>query len=271
MAAVWLLPVVPLVVVSSVGGLLSSALTPFSSSHALITTALSLSTLAMGLAFALMMITIYLLRLILRGVPDPGVVLSAFIVLGPLGQGGFSLLGNGSALSVLLPLHPQLRSSVLPDSMLFGQMIYTVCLCSAYALWSVGIAWIVIAVCSIYHVAGVQRAPLHFGMAYWGLVFPNGVFALLTGELAKVLDSGFFRAAAALWSALVFVLWGTIFLRSVPAFIDGSLFKAPCLPDGSTVSQLLPIVQPHTMPPIGVEKSHKFVDSAISGSLDKSE
>ena len=30
---------------------------------------------------------------------------------------------------------------------------------------------------------------------------------------------------------MVFLLWITIFVRSIPAFIDGSLFKAPYVPD----------------------------------------
>ena len=29
----------------------------------------------------------------------------------------------------------------------------------------------------------------------------------------------------------MFLLWITIFVRSIPAFIDGSLFKAPYVPD----------------------------------------
>lgn len=201
MAAVWLLPVVPLVVASSTGGLLATALKQHSSTLSLVTTAFSFSMLAMGLAFALMMITIYLLRLIIRGVPDPGLVLSAFIVLGPLGQGGFSLLVNGTAISELLPLHV---GSDFPQTALAGQMIFATCFCGAYALWSVGIAWVVVAVCSIYHVAVSRRIRLHFNMGYWGLIFPNGVFALLTVELSKVLNSGFFRVVGSLWSGQLF-------------------------------------------------------------------
>ena len=29
----------------------------------------------------------------------------------------------------------------------------------------------------------------------------------------------------------MFILWITVFLRSIPAFIDGSMFKAPYVPD----------------------------------------
>lgn len=272
MAAVWLLPVVPLVVASSTGGLLATALKEYSHTLSLVTISISFSMLAMGLGFALMMITIYLLRLIIRGVPDARLVLSAFIVLGPLGQGGFSLLVNGSAISELLPLHLAASGADFPQSALAGQMIFATCFCGAYALWSIGIAWIVVALCSIYHVVVARGARLHFSMGYWGLIFPNGVFALLTVELSKVLNSGFFRVAGSLWSALVFLLWSAIFLRSIPAFIDGSLFQAPCLPDGSAAT-LLPTTQTgvHEQATRSVEKASSSSDASFTEAARKSQ
>ncbi|CCM05707.1 uncharacterized protein FIBRA_07939 [Fibroporia radiculosa] len=267
MAAVWLLPVVTLVVASSTGGLTASALKPLHPTLALVTTAFSFTMLAMGLTFALMMITIYLLRLIIRGVPDPGLVLSAFIVLGPLGQGGFSLLVNGSLISELLPLY---IGTDFPQSALTGQMIYAVCFCGSYVLWSMGIAWIVIAVCSIYHVVVVRKARLNFNLGYWGLIFPNSVFAMLTIELSKVLQSPFFKVAGSLWSAVVFVVWGAILLRSIPAFIDGSLFMAPCLPDGSRPSDLLPTQNASVQHP-DQETTISHPDADFHGAIHKTD
>ena len=71
------------------------------------------------LSFALMVITVYLLRLVVYGAPDATLILSAFIVLGsvqlfrvsplvdtagsgPLGQGGYSLLLNCENIAELL-------------------------------------------------------------------------------------------------------------------------------------------------------------------------
>ena len=261
MAAVWLLPVVPLIVASSTGGLLSEALRPHSHTLALVSTAFSFVMLAMGLAFALMLITVYLLRLIIHSVPDPGLILSAFIVLGPLGQGGFSLLVNGMSISELLPLH---IGADFPQAPLAGQMIFAVCFCGAYAFWAIGIAWVVIAVCSIYHVVVLRHNKIAFNMGYWGMIFPNGVFALLIVELSRVLQSPFFKVIGSLWSgkpvvlsracrkydlwplpvAVTFLLWAFVFVQSIPSFIDGSLFMAPCLPDGR--KPLLPTSHLHT-------------------------
>ena len=82
MTAVWLLPVVTLVVASSTGGLLAKALHPHSVASALLTTAFSFVMVLIGLSLALMIITVYLLRLITYGTPDITLILSAFIVLG---------------------------------------------------------------------------------------------------------------------------------------------------------------------------------------------
>ncbi|KAI0821619.1 voltage-dependent anion channel [Trametes gibbosa] len=226
MTAVWLLPVVTLIVASSTGGLLSHAIVPHSTTIALVTSGFSFTMVIIGLGFALMMITIYLLRLITSGPPDPSLILSAFITLGPLGQGGFSLLVNGQDLSELLPLH---MGDEFPTIALAGQMIFAGCFLGAFVLFSLGVAWILLAVISIGHVRASASIP--FSMAYWGLIFPNGVFALLCVQLAKVLNSPVFRAIGAAWTGVVFLLWITIFIRSIPSFIDGSMFKAPYVPD----------------------------------------
>ena len=195
MTAVWLLPVVTLIVASSSGGLLSNAFMPISTTIALLTSAFSFTMVLIGLSFALMMITVYLLRLVTSGPPDPALILSAFITLGPLGQGGFSLLVNGQDLSELLPLH---MGDQFPTIELAGQMIFAGCFLGAYALFSMGVAWIILAVISIWHVRASSQIP--FSMAYWGLIFPNGVFALLCVQLAKVLDSPVFRVIGTTWT-----------------------------------------------------------------------
>ncbi|CDO69365.1 hypothetical protein BN946_scf184961.g7 [Trametes cinnabarina] len=240
MSAVWLLPVVTLIVASSSGGLLSHALLPHSTTIALVTTGFSFTMVIIGLGFALMMITVYLLRLILHGPPDPSLILSAFITLGPLGQGGFSLLVNGQDLSEILPLH---MGDEFPTVALAGQMVFAGCFLGAFILFSLGVAWILLALISIGHVRASSKIP--FSMAYWGLIFPNGVFALLCVQLAKVLDSGVFRAIGAAWTGVVFLLWVTVFARSIPSFIDGSMFKAPYVPD---------VVEPSKGKHIDVEK-----------------
>ena len=174
---------------------MSHAFIEHNTTISLVTSAFSFSMVIIGLSFALMMITVYLLRLITSGPPDAALILSAFITLGPLGQGGFSLLVNGMDLSELLPLH---MGDKFPTIALAGQMIFAGCFLGAYALFSMGVAWILLALISIAHVRSTASLP--FSMAYWGTIFPNGVFALLCVQMSVVLDSPVFRAIGAAWS-----------------------------------------------------------------------
>lgn len=196
MASVWVLPMVTLIVASSTGDLLASALLDHSIYHSLLTTGVSVTALIMGLSLALMILTVYLTRLVLYGPPEPSLILSSFITLGPLGQGGFSLLLAGHNLSILLPLH---LGDNFPNASLTGNLIYSACFCGAWILWAMGLAWTAISVISVYAVVRTRKIP--FTVAYWGLIFPTGVFGLLSVELGKVLDSPFFHYFGAIWSS----------------------------------------------------------------------
>jgi len=132
---------------------------------------------------------------------------------GPLGQGGYSLLVNGENMAKLLPLH---LGSHSPFTEQAGQMIFAVCLAGAFILWSMGIAWITLAVLSIFSV--VKKGKVPFSMAYWGMVFPHGTFAILSVQMAKVMDSPFHRVFGALWCCTYF--------RCVSCLLDD---LTPCL------------------------------------------
>ncbi|KAJ7284614.1 voltage-dependent anion channel [Mycena rebaudengoi] len=215
MSALWLLPVVPLIVASSTGGLLAAAL-QLHPAYSSITTAVSLTMLIMGLSTALMIITVYLMRLVIHGPPNPNLVLSSFIILGPLGQGGYSMLANSRNLVDLRLSAP-----------LSAEAIQSVCFCAAWILWSMGLAWLILALCSVYSVLRKQRVP--FSVGYWGTIFPNGVFALLTVELGSVLGSPVLNYLGAIFSVAVFLLWVFVFVKTLPAVWNTSVFQSPCV------------------------------------------
>ncbi|KAG1777737.1 voltage-dependent anion channel [Suillus placidus] len=220
MTASWLLPAISLIVASSTGGLLSTALKAQSMKFAILTALFSLTMVIIGLGLALMMITVYLARLVISGPPEKLLVLSAFVALGPFGQGGYSLLINGKNLSEMLPLYV---SGTVPEVAAGGQMIFLFCLCGAYILWSMGICWIIISSNSIFSVLK-KEGGIPFSLAYHGLIFPNAVFALLSVQLGNVLNSDVFRGFGAAWTVIVFILWLSIFARTILAVIDRSVF-----------------------------------------------
>ncbi|KAJ6570167.1 voltage-dependent anion channel [Mycena vulgaris] len=215
MSALWLLPVVTLIVASSTGGLLATALAAHPT-YVSLTTTVSFIMLIMGLSLALMIITVYLMRLAIHGPLDANLILSSFIILGPLGQGGFSMLVNSRNLAKL-HLGASLNTEVMQS----------VCFCAAWVLWSMGLIWLCIAFCSIYSVLRRQSVP--FSVAYWGIIFPNGVFALLTVELGSVLESPVLNYMGAIFSVLVLLLWIFVFLKTIPAIWNTSVFNSPCV------------------------------------------
>ncbi|OCH83849.1 hypothetical protein OBBRIDRAFT_786857 [Obba rivulosa] len=226
MTPVWLLPVVPLSVASSSGGLMANALKAHSTSFSLLTSTFFFGMLLAGLPLAVMIIAVYVQRLIVYGLPSAPLILSAFIVLGPMGQGGWSLLLNGQNVSELLPLHDQ---GSFPQSLLTGQMLFASCFSAAFMLWSMGICWIIITCFSVAYTLRKTRVPL--SMAYWGLIFPNGAYSLLCVQLGNVLGSPFFRGVGAVWSCITMAVWLGVFICSIPSFIDGSIFNAAYLRD----------------------------------------
>ncbi|KAG2126308.1 voltage-dependent anion channel [Suillus clintonianus] len=223
MTPLWLLPAISLIVASSTGGLLSAALKAQSMKFAILTTLFSFTMVIIGLSLALMMITVYLARLIINGPPEKPLVLSAFVALGPFGQGGYSLLINGQNLSEILPLHV---SGTFPGVAAGGQMIFSFCFCGSYILWSMGVCWSIISSISIFSVLK-KEGNIPFSIAYQGLIFPNAVFALLSVQLGNVLNSGFFCGFGAAWTVIVFILWLSIFARTILAVVDRSIFVAP--------------------------------------------
>jgi tellurite resistance protein TehA-like permease len=173
MTAVWLLPVITLIVASSSGGILALALLDISHYHALITLTVSAAMVSIGLALAFMILTAYLFRLIKHGVPQDATVISTFIPLGPMGQGGYSILLLGQGFRCVFPLSN--HSQVLTDPRT-GETLNVLCVASGFVLWSLATMWLLYALLAVGEVTnpwngGMQRFP--FKLPVWGLIFPN--------------------------------------------------------------------------------------------------
>ena len=101
--ATWMLPIVAPIVASSAGGLLADAWSTVDPRRALMTVVVSATMVILGLSLALMMVrghlivilrttltlpqaTIYLFRLITRGFPAVGLMVSVLLPIGPCGQ-----------------------------------------------------------------------------------------------------------------------------------------------------------------------------------------
>ncbi|KAF8973295.1 voltage-dependent anion channel [Flammula alnicola] len=211
MTAMWLLPVVTLIVASSTGGIVANALQPYSLSYALDTVTISAFMVTVGLTLALMILTIYLLRLIIHGLPQGGTILSVFLPLGPTGQAGFAVLLIGQNYSSLFPTISSTTEVVTSRSA--GMIVNVVCTCLSFVLWSLATMWILYALLAVY--TALCKSVIAFRISFWGLVFPNGVYANLTIQLANTFNSRAFRVWGAIYAIATLVLWMSIFIRSI--------------------------------------------------------
>lgn len=234
---IWIIPVVALIASSTCGGVLASSLERDFPNLALITTGFALTMGIIGLSFTTMITFGILLRLLLHDAPDAMSVLGTFNTLTPLGQGGFSLLINGANLSRLMPNH---SGDNFPQSPISGQLLFSLCFGCSYVLWCMGIAWILMSTLSI--ARRIRKIP-RFWINHWSIVFPNGTFALLSVQLGNVLESRFYHGFGAAWSIIVFIMWTSLLIRSIPAFIDGSMFIPP--PSSSKRSKKLRNIEEH--------------------------
>ncbi|EIM81137.1 uncharacterized protein STEHIDRAFT_66796 [Stereum hirsutum FP-91666 SS1] len=226
MTPVWLLPVVTLIVASSTGGVLTPYLYAISPAHALLTATTCVLLVSIGLSLALMILTVYLYRLITHGPPPGANILSSFIPLGPTGQSGFAILLIGQAFKEILPYAHAGDSGILASEVA-GDIIWTVCVGLSFVLWCLATMWLGIACLGLQHVLRKTRFP--FKLPFWGMIFPNGVYANLTIQLGKTFDSSFFRVWGAIYAVITLLLWLYVFTRTMSLVRNGEIFEAPCV------------------------------------------
>jgi tellurite resistance protein TehA-like permease len=218
MTAAWLLPVVAPIVAAASGGIVASVLP--NPQHALWTIILSYILWNCGVPLAMFIMVIYLQRLTMVGLPPREVIVSAFLPLGPLGQGAFGIMQLGTEAMRLFPL-----TQTMPLAPGAGQLFYSVGLLLALVMWGFGLVWLFFALASISR----QRFPFNIG--WWGFTFPLGVYTLSTNQIAKELPSELFKVLATIFSVAVTMLWLLVGVRTILKSVTGDLIHAPCLKD----------------------------------------
>ena len=175
MTAGWLLPVMTLMVASTSGGILGRAIQVYSQLHSLQTLFVSVFMVTVGFTLTSMILTIYLMRLFIHGLPLGTDILSVFLPIGPTSQTGYTILLIGQNFHKLLPF-PSQNSDFFNYSST-GIVVEVVCICGSFILWSLATMWILYALLAVY--SGVRQSKIAFKTSFWGLVFPNVTFILI--------------------------------------------------------------------------------------------
>ncbi|USW48566.1 Putative transporter protein SLAC1/Mae1/ Ssu1/TehA [Septoria linicola] len=213
--AAQLLPIAATIVAASIGSQLAGVIPD--PQVALGTLLASYVMWGMGVPMALSVLVIYYQRLALHKMPPREVIVSAFLPLGPLGLGGYTVLYLGKVANGLFPT----TGTIDPMA---GRIAYVLGFFISLIMWAYGLIWFALALASIY-----KARPFPFNMGWWGFTFPLGVYSTSTILLGQELPSLFFRVLGTIFGTSVILLWVFIFLRTAMGAWNGKLFNAPCL------------------------------------------
>jgi tellurite resistance protein TehA-like permease len=157
MTAAWLLPVVAPIVAAASGAVVASALPNVE--HALWTIITSYVLWGTGVPLAFVVLVIYFHRLAVYKLPPQEVIVSVFLPLGPMGQGGYGIMQLGKVAMEVFPKANMLHPSA-------GEILYVTGFGVAIILWGFGLVWLFFALASI------SRSKFPFNMGWWGTSSP---------------------------------------------------------------------------------------------------
>lgn len=223
MTAVWLLPIVPCVVAAASGGLVASILSPSAAIGVLV---VSYMLWGIGIGLSLIVLTLYFHRLAVHNLPTAEVIVSAFLPLGPLGQGAYGIM---QLAKVGKEIFPEVQFA---GDKIAGSMVFVISVIFATGMWGLGCWWLVHGILAVS--LRFLSDGLTFNIGFWGFLFPLGVFTSATIALAEAIPS-----AVLSWVAVVFVLalvcmWSAVMYGTIKNAVNGKLFVAPCLNTGPT-------------------------------------
>ena len=219
MTAVWLLPVVSTIVAAASGGIIADVLP--NPSHALWTLTVSYILWGTGVPLAMAVLVIYFQRLTVHSLPPREVIVSVFLPLGPIGQGGFAIMQLGVVAMKVFPVTGTLSARTTN----VGEILYVVGWMIALIMWGFRLVWLFFALASI------SRNKFPFNIGWWGFTFPLGVFAVSTTQIGKEMPSRFFDVLGTGFSVSVTLLWIVVATGTFRKALAGEIFFAPCLKD----------------------------------------
>ena len=219
MTAAWLLPIVSTIVASGSGSIVAGVLPNSHPQYKLITLITSYVLWGQGVSLAMVVMVIYFHRLTVYHLPTKEVIVSTFLPLGPLGQGGFAIQQLGS---VAQKLFRETHTLPLSSTVYAGDVLYVLGFLVALLMWGFGLVWFFFAIATIW-----KTPKFPFNMGWWGFTFPlgesmthaaaettalltaslTGVYAVSTTTLAKEMPSAFFCVLGTAFSVAVVLLW----------------------------------------------------------------
>lgn len=178
LTALSLLPIISTVVAAATGGVVAEVLV--NPTHALWTLIVSYILWGIGVPLAVFTLVLYYHRLTMHKFPPGAVLATAFLPLGPFGEGGFGIMQLGRVSLTIFPT----TNTLIPSA---GAVVYVFGFLTALMMWGFGLVWLSWALLSF----GRSKPP--FNLGWWGIIFATGVFTGSTITLGQEMPSRFFN------------------------------------------------------------------------------
>ncbi|QPC64633.1 hypothetical protein HYE67_006864 [Fusarium culmorum] len=212
----WLFPVIADIVASGTGAIVANVLP--NDQHAIWTVGISYILWGTSVPMAVLILAMFYNRLMIHDVLPSQSAVTAFIAIGPLGQGAAAIQILGK---VALKIFE--RNDFIPMAPIAGQFFYLTGILTALIMWGFAIAWLFFAL------ATIVRREFKFSISWWAFTFPLGVFTVSTTTLAQELPSRFFKVLGTVFSVVETLLWIMVACRTIKATLNGELFQPPPL------------------------------------------
>lgn len=217
LTALYLIPIVSVVIAATSGGLVAGAIP--NHNHQLWTLIISYIFWGIGTPLSWIILTLYFLRMTVHKPLQREVIVSLLLPIGPLGLSGFSIISLGKLAKRLFP-----STHSLPHVAHAGDVFYIAGFLVGIILWGFAIVWFIVAVITIATSGGFP-----FNMGWWGFIFPVGVFTLLTMTIGEELESRFFKVTSCVLTGMCIIMWLVVAAGTIQRSISGKMFFAPCL------------------------------------------
>jgi C4-dicarboxylate transporter/malic acid transport protein len=250
---IWFLPVVTTIVVAATGAIVADTLPP---EHARLTLIVCWVLWGTGFPLAILLMALYYGRLAIYKIPPAALIVSAFLPLGPCGQGAFGLMKISETLKHITDGTGQalITGTSIQEAQIFSQAIYAVSIPVALVIWGLGLVWLIFAVAFLIDLALVQR--LHFSLGFWGFTFPLGTFCAAAVQFGNELNSKTFRIIGTVLSLIETALWLYISTQTLLGAVSGKLFNAPCLAEaGGEPPKVVPSARKYEYEPRTASRS----------------
>ncbi|QYS99599.1 Malate permease [Trichoderma simmonsii] len=215
LSATWLLPIAAPIVASAIGAVVAEVLE--NEQHALWTLITSYFLWGTAMPLSLTCLVIFYQRLSMHNLPPPEAIVSMFLPVAPLGQGGYAIMQLGKVAAEVFPKTGTLGKMGTHS----GEILYVTGWIVGFIMWANGLAWIFFALASI------SRRKFPFNIGWWGFTFPLGVWAGATIAIGQELPSRFFNVLGTIASVVVTLLWIMVAIGTIRKIVDGKIFIAP--------------------------------------------